>query len=937
MTDGLDERAHTGREAMTGRLDESAGVDGPPGSGSHPAAGPPDGGPRADSEQPSATDVRLVPAGLAAWAAGGLAPLVAPRAGWTTVALLTLVGLGAAALAMRARRGALTRRASDQDCEPVGLPTPGSASPTAVPAAPTPAPAERGGAPTRTEDWSWGTAAAAVLAAAVLGVALLGQARATGSVVDELAAERAVVTVDLRITGDARLARPQAGGPIWAPLRVVSATVIAISGRHHDARASAPVVVLATDTAWDSLTPSTLVRVTGRLAPNDRISREVAVLRVSSAPDLITGPSPVQRGAERLRAGLRASVADLSPDARGLLPGLVVGDESLMPPDLVEDAQKTGLTHLTAVSGANVAIVLGVVLVAARWCGARAWAVPAVGVLGLAGFVVLARPEPSVLRASVMGLVVVLGLASGARRRRLSALSAAVVVLLLVDPWLARSYGFALSVLASGAIVLLVPGWAERWSGRLPPPLAAALAVPVAAQLVCAPVVVMLSEEVSLVAIAANLLAAPAVAPATVLGVVVAMIAPVAPPLAELVARVAGLPAGWIGWVGRWFADRPYAAVDWPGDAGGALALAAATVVVVVLAPVLVRRPRFLVAVVVAPAVVLLGVRTVAPAWPPDGWDVIACDVGQGDALVLSVAPGSAVVVDTGFEPDAVDTCLRGLGIRHVPLLLLTHAHADHVGGLLGVLAGRRVATIGIGMPGSLGAPTPELSSAIARAGAQVGLLVAGWSATVGAVRLDVVWPPADPDALARLDGSESAENNASLVVRVQHADGLSVLLTGDVEPSAQRALLRSGVVVAADVLKVPHHGSRHQDADFLRAVDASVALVSVGADNDYGHPSAVTLEVLAGAGARVFRTDLGGAVAVGGGPDRLRVVTSGGSTGAADAPSADSVGDVRLGRANNSSMGSDVDRSPGGAVAAAVVLPWNAGARWQPRAPPAA
>src|SRR6478735_9323779 len=210
------------------------------------------------------------------------------------------------------------------------------------------------------------------------------------------------------------------------------------------------------------------------------------------------------------------------------------------------------MTQLVAVSGANLAIVASFVLLAGRWVGLRGRWLPLAAAVAIAAFVVVARPQPSVLRAAVMGAVGLAALATGRRRRGLAALAAAVVVLLLADPWLARSYGFVLSALATGGLVLLAPGWADAWRARgLPRAPAEALAVALAAQFVCAPVVVLLSGRVSLVAVPANLLAAPAVAPATVLGVLATVAHPLDATVARWLAGLASVPLWWIAQVAR--------------------------------------------------------------------------------------------------------------------------------------------------------------------------------------------------------------------------------------------------------------------------------------------------------------------------------------------------------------------------------------------------
>jgi competence protein ComEC len=527
------------------------------------------------------------------------------------------------------------------------------------------------------------------------------------------------------------------------------------------------------------------------------------------------------------------------------------------------------------VSGANVTIVLGVVLLAGRWLGVRARAAPVLGLGAMVGFLILARPEPSLLRATAMGAVGLLALASGRRSHGVPVLCAAVFVLVLGDPWLSRSYGFALSVLATAGLLILAPRWRDRLARRLPRLMATGLAVPAAAQVACAPVVVMLSAEVSLVAVPANLFAIPAVAPATVLGVLAALASPVAPPLARVFGELAGWPAAWIVTVGERSAAVPGATLPWASGPRGAVLLVllmpAAAVVGTGLAPVLRRHGGRALPAAAAALVAVLALRPALPpvwplqGWPPAGWVLVACDVGQGDALAVNVGRGAAVVVDAGPDPRAVDRCLRRLNVRMIPYLLLTHFHADHVEGVPGVLRGRTVREIGVGPLADPAAEVTRVARWAEDHGVPVTRPAVGEIRRAGALSWRVLWP-------ARLIREGSPPNNASLAILAE-VDGIRLLLTGDVEPPAQRALLRAEPGLRADVLKVPHHGSAHQDSHFLRTVGARVAVVCVGEGNDYGHPAAATLAMLRAAGSRVLRTDQDGDIAVVVSSARLRVV----------------------------------------------------------------
>ncbi|MBL7492091.1 ComEC/Rec2 family competence protein [Frankia sp. AgB1.9] len=348
------------------------------------------------------------------------------------------------------------------------------------------------------------------------------------------------------------------------------------------ARLDVPVLVLALvggDDRWSGLLPSTRVMATGRLGPPQPGDQIGAVLLVHGPPRQVRGPAWYQRLAGRLRADLRITASGLPQPARGLFPGLVDGDVSGLDPALRDDFRAAGLTHLTAVSGGNVMITIGAVLAALRRTrtGVRSRALWAAGTI--VGFVVVARPSASVLRAAAMGLLGVVATGTGRGSSVLPALAGSVAVLLLARPDLALSAGFALSVLATAGIVIVAPGWRDRLARRLPGRLgrlAEGVAVAAAAQLACTPVIAWIGGGVSLVAIPANVAAEVAVAPVTVLGLVALAAGPVSGRLAGWVAWLAGWPCRWLVLVAQTAAHLPGATMGWPGGPAGALAAVAA-------------------------------------------------------------------------------------------------------------------------------------------------------------------------------------------------------------------------------------------------------------------------------------------------------------------------------------------------------------------------
>lgn len=846
----------------------------------------------AHPRQEAPTDLRLVPPALAAWATAAV--MLDVPAGWA-VAVTT----GTLALA-----GALLLRA-------------GRRRPT------------RGRARTSV------AALLLCVAASATSAALHGADLRRGPV-PALARQYATVTAEVEVTADPRLTRPRVRGDravpptvlIEADVRrvtqpggtpVVTRTPVLLlvdvggNGSEGDdgddgddgesagspgRRAAADVPDTPDDarlsragpgtSRWLGLLPTTRLRVTARSAPprtsGDRIAAVLRVRGGRKAPELVAEPSGTQRLAGRLRSGLREATDGLPADARALLPGLVVGDTSRVTPELEEAFKETDLAHTLAVSGANFTIVLALLLgppgLAQR--SERRGLAPRLGislrttallggVLAL-GFVVVCRPDPSVLRAAACGAVVLLALATGRRRSLLPALATAVLLLVLYDPWLARSYGFLLSVLATGALLTLAPRLsAALRRRRVPPRLAEALAAAGAAQALCAPVVAVLSARVSLVAVPCNLLVEFAVAPATVLGFAALAAAPVAMPVAKGLAWCGGWPAEWIAGIARAGAALPGAGVDWPGSWTGAALLALVTVGVLFVGRRLLRHPWWC-----GVCAVLLVLAVVQPpplarvikGWPPPGWRMVMCDVGQGDAMVLASGAGTGVVVDAGPDPALVDHCLRSLGITRVPLVVLTHFHADHVAGLPGVLRGRSVGAI---ETTALEEPADQ-AEAVRRQAAQRRIplrpAAVGERRRSGPLSWQVVWPPPSPPT------SPAGPNDASVTLLVWTA-GLRLLLLGDLEPPAQQELARSPAAAAlegVDVLKVAHHGSAHQDPGLIRKAAPRLALISCGEDNTYGHPAPNTVTALRAQGAMVLRTDRDGALAVTGTGRTLRV-----------------------------------------------------------------
>lgn len=571
--------------------------------------------------------------------------------------------------------------------------------------------------------------------------------------------------------------------------------------------------------------------------------------------------------ANGLRSRFRDAAGALPGDGGDLLPGLAIGDTSAVSLPLDAAMKATSLSHLTAVSGANCAVVIALVMLAAAALGLPRAGRVILSVVVLLGFVVLVTPEPSVLRAAVMASLVLAALARGRPVRGIPILALASLVLLANDPWLSHSYGFILSVLATGGLLVLSGPLARVMSRFMPLWLAAVLSIPLAAQLACQPVLILLNPSIPTYGVFANVLAEPAAPVATVLGLIACVVLPILPAVGQGIAALAWLPAAWIAAVASFFAGLPGAALPW---AQGALGVASVAVVTVLLVMVMLMRrgraARRLASIALALVLVTAGGVAAGDALRqrlsrPGDWQIAACDIGQGDAVLVR-SLGQVALIDTGRDPKLLRRCLDELGIGRIDLLVLTHWDTDHVGGTSAIFG--RVARAMIGPPD--GSPASAIGGKLADHGAAVSQVSQGLSGVLGELGWEVLWPR------ARL-GSVAPGNDASVTMRFTAvgacaAGCLSSIFLGDLGNRPQALMMAANRIGPVDVVKVAHHGSADQNPALYAALHATVGVIGVGADNTYGHPTDLLLGILADTSTLPTRTDLEGMVLLAPAPD---------------------------------------------------------------------
>jgi competence protein ComEC len=624
---------------------------------------------------------------------------------------------------------------------------------------------------------------------------------------------------------------------------IARAVLVNNSSIHYKLRV--PIRVMTSKQSVTTLLPGQRFSAEGRIVASKE-ARVAALVVIKDDIEIQTQPSRWASALAAIRLGLRSLSGD--GNAGALIPGMVLGDTSKQSADFKNSMRRSGLTHLVAVSGANFALVSAFVLWMMQFLFARMKFRLSATAISLIAFIALVRPSPSVLRAAAMAAVLLVAQGTKKGRDSLPALGFAMAAVVVVDPWQARDAGFALSVLATAGLLLFAPVLIEKLSIHLPGKLAQALAPPIAATVFCSPIIVALSGYLAPMSVIANLLAAPFVAPITIVGFIAALFSPFAPLISTVLIWFIRFPAGAIALIAHWASTFPVLTLR-TGKIGFLI------VALFALASWLFKK--WFKHIIVFTLVILISI-TWLQRWPGGDWQVANCDIGQGDSMVINLGNHRGIVIDVGPDPVAEDRCLKALGIKEIPLLILSHFHADHVAGLTGAIKNRAVGQVWVSVNSAPLIESAKAQSALS--GVEMIKAVRGMSARVGPLTIRVLWPTLSATSFEEMPGDGSQINNSSIATLIT-SDAFSLFAGGDLEPPVQEILVKD--VGPVDIYKVSHHGSRYQDLAFMRALHPRISIISVGAGNTYGHPAVQTLEALARLGSEVLRTDIDGAVAV--------------------------------------------------------------------------
>ena len=610
--------------------------------------------------------------------------------------------------------------------------------------------------------------------------------------------------------------------------------VTEIRDGEYEYRLRSPARLISSEKEFKEILPGQIIVIQAIVQPSKE-GRVAALLINKGSFTILSQPSRWARSLDRIRDGLRA--ASGGGDSGALIPGMVLGDTSLQSATFKNEMRRSGLTHLVAVSGANFAIVSTFILYLMQFVFRKIPLRLGATAIFLIAFIALVRPSPSVLRAAAMAAVLLIAQGTHRGRDSLPALGFAIAAVVVADPWQVRDPGFALSVLATAGLLIAAPRLVEKFSSVMPKPLAIIIATPLAATLFCSPVIVAISGQLSLMSIVANVLAAPAVAPITIVGFIAALISLVLPSLSHLLLWCVKPLAAFVAWIASVISD--YSVITFATGAKGFFIIAG----FLALGYFSNRK------IVITGLLILIAISWLL-RFPGGDWQIVNCDVGQGDSMVVNLGDHRAIVIDTGPDPITEDRCLHQLGVKKIELLILTHVHADHVGGLDGAIRDRTVAAQWFGN---------------VRAGTR-----ATFTSDRGPVTVEVLWPQGQ-----WADEQISDPNNSSIAIILRTPD-FSLFAGGDMEPLTQAQI--TPLVGRVDIYKVSHHGSKFQDESFTRALSPTISVISVGVGNTYGHPAPETIQSLTRLGSRVLRTDLDGAIAIRANQHRFRIRTSKGS-----------------------------------------------------------
>ena len=569
--------------------------------------------------------------------------------------------------------------------------------------------------------------------------------------------------------------------------------------------------------------------------------------------------------------------SSLPSEQAGLLKGIVIGERGSLSEDTKNDFNISGLTHLLCVSGANIAYIAGACLVVLKILKIKPPYSNFITIIVLIIFTYITGSSPAVMRASIMGIMLLLAEVFVRKSDVLTSISAASLFILIYNPFTFYDIGFQLSFAGTIGIVLFYKNLVNYFN-FLPKLINEVFSVSLAAQLTVNPLIALYFNKVSLIAIVSNLLVVPITGGVTILGFIMSILGQFILFPAQIVGGLSYFFLSFMLWVSNICANIPFATIQVVTPSIFVIILYY-SILYILLKYVPEKKPPAYFYKGLLSLLIIIVISSLIIFSLPRPLQIYFLDIGQGDSAFIKTPSGSTCLIDGGgkfpgtlsnFDPgNTIIPFLLDNGITSIDLAILSHAHGDHIQGLIKVVEKLYVKKLIIGPQFESNSDLTKLLELCKSKKINVIQVKKGSSIQLNEVYFDVLHPSDSNHYI-----ENSSLNNNSLVLKLKYKN-FSILFSGDIENQAEQELLSANIDIKADILKIAHHGSPGSTSDaFLKSVSPSLCIISVG-KNNFGHPSKLIINRIISIGSKLYRTDQNGGINIKVYDDKLKIQTA--------------------------------------------------------------
>ncbi|MGE5330093.1 MAG: DNA internalization-related competence protein ComEC/Rec2 [Deltaproteobacteria bacterium] len=576
--------------------------------------------------------------------------------------------------------------------------------------------------------------------------------------------------------------------------------------------------------------------------------------------------NPIMKASFFLKSRIQRIIDQLLPaNQAGLLKGMLIGDRNGLPGSVKNDFNTSGLTHIVCVSGANIAYIALSCIFILRLTGIKKPVSSIITIFVILIFMFITGCSPSVIRASIMGIMILLAEVFTRKTDIYTSISSACLIILLYNPLALYDVGFQLSFAGTIGIVLFYKTLSDIFQ-FLPRFINEALSATLSAQITVCPIIALYFNKLSLIALLSNILVIPATGLITSLGFVTVILGQLNLFLAQIISNLNFVLLSFVLWCAKITAEIPYASILVPTPTISFLAafygLSFSLLWYLPHKNQASKWYRYIPN--VCTAIIIINILF---TFMPKAFKVFFLDVGQGDSIFIRNSTGQTCLIDGGgtypgsfssIKPeDIIIPFLLDNGITNLDMAILSHPHGDHIEGLIKVIENIKVKCLVIAPQNQIVSDMKKLLDVCHKSNTQIIEARMGNRILFGDAEFRVLHPSASTKSY-----EDSPLNNNSLVLKLKYKN-TSILFTGDIQSEAESLILSSDQDIKADILKISHHGSPYSTTlDFLTKASPSSAIISVGRNN-FGHPSDSVLQKLKQNNIKGFRTDKNGCITI--------------------------------------------------------------------------